>query len=329
VIYPWQLEQWQSVLERLEAGTLPHALMLTGPRGLGKTEFGRELAKTALCQEPGENGSCGACQACQLFEAGTHPDIKMLTPEEPAKQIRVDDVRALIEFTNLSTQYGQHKVALVFPADALNMSSANSLLKTLEEPPPGTLLILVTDQPSRLPVTIRSRCQDILFGIPAVSEAEAWLEAQPDVHGYSVSTLLAIANGAPLTARDDLDEETLKARTRLFQDLLEALRGKLALVEFSSRYEKNLGPVYTSWLNGWVHDLIRLKMLGEDTPVANPDIIEDLRRLSKVLDLKALFGLQDKLYKLMHFQGRVNLNTQMALEELLIDWRSALRLNKR
>jgi DNA polymerase-3 subunit delta' len=141
--------------------------------------------------------------------------------------------------------------------------------------------------------------------------------------------LLAIANGAPLTARDDLDEETLKARTRLFQDLLEALRGKLALVEFSSRYEKNLGPVYTSWLNGWVHDLIRLKMLGEDTPVANPDIIEDLRRLSKVLDLKALFGLQDKLYKLMHFQGRVNLNTQMALEELLIDWRSALRLNKR
>ena len=327
MIFPWQQQTWNRLYQRLESGQIPHALLITGYRGLGKLEFATHLATTALCEAPDAEGPCGQCQSCQLVKAGTHPDLFMLQPEEAGKQIRIDSVRELIEFINLSSRYGRAKVALIEPADAMNIASANSLLKTLEEPPAGTLLILVSSQPHRLPVTIRSRCQIVPFQEPEADQASAWLQESGQVSSDRASELLAIAHGAPLYASELAGDETLKTRHACFQDALEVLRGKMSVSQFSSRYEKELSAQMLQWMLSWLEDLVRLG-LNTSGQMRNPDLIQDLQRLSKVLDLQDIYKLQDRLYDYLRFHGRVNLNAQMILEDIMFNWQSALRLGK-
>jgi DNA polymerase-3 subunit delta' len=327
MIYPWQETVWAKIYQRFTDGQLPHALLLSGYKGLGKFDFARHLAATALCESPSEAGPCGQCQSCQLVQAGTHPDLFMLQPEEAGKQIRIDSVRSLIEFIHLSSRYGRAKVALIEPADAMNASSANSLLKTLEEPPAGTLLILVTAQPNRLPVTIRSRCQVVDFQDPGVDQSLAWLQKEKNIPEDMAAELLAIAHGAPIYASELADDELLKTRNAFFQDALEVLRGKLAVPQFSARYEKELSSQLLQWVLSWLEDLVRLAM-NDEGRVRNPDLKQDLHRLSKVLDLQDIYKLQDRLYDYLRFHGRVNLNAQMMLEDIMFNWQSALRLGK-
>ena len=327
MIYPWQSLAWSRLYHRFEDDQLPHALLLTGYRGVGKLSFARHLSATALCEAPTTEGACGQCQSCHLVQAGTHPDLFVLQPEEAGKQIRVDSVRDLIEFINLSSRYGRAKVALVEPADAMNISSANSLLKTLEEPPAGTLLILVSSQPHRLPITIRSRCQILDFQAPDRAQSLSWLQEEIDVTEQRASELLAMAHGAPLYAYELADNEVLKIRNAFFQDALEVLRGKLPVSQFSSRYEKQLSAQVLQWVQSWLEDLVRLALQNSAT-IRNPDLAQDLQRLSKVLDLQEIYYLQDRLYDYLRFHGRVNLNNQMVLEDIMFNWQSALRLGK-
>lgn len=327
MIYPWQSPAWSRLYHRFEDDQLPHALLLTGYRGVGKLSFARHLTATALCEAPAAEGACGQCQSCHLVQAGTHPDLFVLQPEEAGKQIRVDSVRDLIEFINLSSRYGRAKVALIEPADAMNISSANSLLKTLEEPPAGTLLILVSSQPHRLPITIRSRCQILDFQAPDRGQSLSWLQEEIDVTEQRASELLAMAHGAPLYACELADNEVLKIRNAFFQDALEVLRGKLPVSQFSSRYEKQLSAQVLQWIQSWLEDLVRLALQNSAT-IRNPDLAQDLQRLSKVLDLQEIYYLQDRLYDYLRFHGRVNLNTQMVLEDIMFNWQSALRLGK-
>jgi DNA polymerase-3 subunit delta' len=327
MIYPWQEQTWARLYQRFADKQLPHALLLTGHRGLGKLQFARHLAATALCEAPEPAGPCGHCQSCHLVKAGTHPDLFLLQPEEAGKQIRIDRVRELIEFINLSSRYGRAKLALIEPADAMNMASANSLLKTLEEPPSGTLLILVTAQPHRLPITIRSRCQVVDFQDPGLGQSIAWLQEEQVIPEKRAVELLAIAHGAPLYASELAEAETLQIRNACFQDALEVLRGKLPVSQFSARYEKELSSQLLQWILSWLEDLVRLG-LDDQGKVRNPDLIQDLQRLSKVLDLQDIYKLQDRLYDYLRFHGRVNLNSQMVLEDIMFNWQSALRLGK-
>jgi len=329
MIYPWQESLWKQLAQRLKEGVLPHALLLEGQKGLGKSTFAHHLAASALCQEPKDSGGCGQCKSCTLLQAGTHPDFFHLEPAEAGKQIRIDTVRELIEFMNLSSHYGTHKVAIIEPADAMNIASANSLLKTLEEPSAGSLLILVTSQPSRLPITIRSRCQRISFLPPAEDQVSAWLGAELQCGSEQQSELLAIAHGGPLYARELAQNDTMQSRQVLFQDILEVLRRKMTVAAFSARYQNDMSRQLLDWILSWLQDLSRLGVSGDEARLVNPDVAQDLRRLSMVLDLQAIFDLQEKLYDTMRFHGTVNLNAQMVLEDIMISWLSALRVSKR
>ena len=202
MIYPWQLDDWQR-LQRLRA-QWPHALLLYGQAGIGKLQFARHLAQGMLCEAPTANGEpCGQCAACNWFVQGNHPDYRALLPEALAgeavgaapagadekadgeegkktrtlsKEIKIEQVRALLDFCGVGAHRGGARVVLVYPAEALNAASANALLKTLEEPPAGVVFLLVSARVDRLLPTIISRCRQWPMSTPSPDEARAWLK---------------------------------------------------------------------------------------------------------------------------------------------------------
>jgi DNA polymerase-3 subunit delta' len=178
---PWQQERWQQIRAAHAAGRLAHALLLAGPRGIGKEQFAHGLASFLLC-EGGGSRPCGACRSCAQLAAGTHPNLMRLAPAEDKRDIAIDDVRDLLDRLHLSAHYGQAKVAIVAPADTLNANGVNALLKTIEEPPPATHILLVAERWRALPATLRSRCQIVRFARPRAADAEA-----PDEWGRALA----------------------------------------------------------------------------------------------------------------------------------------------
>jgi DNA polymerase III subunit delta' len=219
MLYPWLDLTWASVL-KLRA-KLPHALLIHGPAGVGKLAMAKALAQLMLCDSASTGAAaCGRCEGCRWFAAGSHPDMRWVQPEStriddsdadvdeprgrakaarPSTEIRVDEVRELRAFLNIGSHRGGRRIALVHPAESMNVHAANSLLKNLEEPPSGAMFILVSHRPARLLPTIRSRCVSIPVALPERKAAQNWLEAQ-GVAG--AGSWLAFAGGAPLRALD-------------------------------------------------------------------------------------------------------------------------------
>jgi DNA polymerase-3 subunit delta' len=174
----------------LAGGRLPHALLFHGPAGVGKGDWARRLAAALLCTDPGRR-PCGACAACGRIAHGNAFDLMTLGPD--GAQIKVEQVRALKDLVHSGVRPG---VALVEPADAMNQATANTLLKTLEEPPPGWTLVLVTARPEAVLATIRSRCQAVRYGRLAQPEARDVL-ADRGVAPEHLDFLARLADGAP------------------------------------------------------------------------------------------------------------------------------------
>jgi len=175
----WLLPHWHDLYQRHQQGSLPHALLFTGMSGLGKRQFVRFVAESLLCFDcHPKTGACGKCNSCAQLTAGAHPELSVLNPEGASMNIKVDSVRQLVAWLQLSAPPGRYRAALIDTADAMNRNAANSLLKTLEEPGERAVLILAADQPGSLPATIRSRCQSTTLRIRDIPAALAWLTAE-------------------------------------------------------------------------------------------------------------------------------------------------------
>jgi DNA polymerase-3 subunit delta' len=219
-MHPWN----EAVLESLKNARerLPHALLIHGPRGVGKLALAEHFAQLLLCEHTDSRARpCGRCDACRWYLAGNHPDFRRVEPEALAKSppaaaeaeegsetparrtkqpsivITVEQVRALADFLNLSSHRGALRVALVHPAEDLYPNAANALLKSLEEPPLGAIFILVSHRPARLLPTVRSRCVALPVPIPPTDVALRWLASQGVANA---DRWLAFAGGAPLQA---------------------------------------------------------------------------------------------------------------------------------
>ncbi len=232
---PWQTEAWQRLQAQRRADRLPHALLIHGPAGTGKGLLARALAHSLLCREPSPQGEpCGRCRDCTLIAAGNHPDLMEVMPEEGSRQIRIDAIRALVEADTLAVEPGRARIFIVEPAERMGTAAANALLKTLEEPVPGTHMLLVSHNPDRLPITIRSRCQPLRLPLPAADEAEAWLAEQGV---KDAPERLAVTGGAPLAALA-LDAESVAAWAARRQDLAELAAGRADPLTVAERWEK-------------------------------------------------------------------------------------------
>lgn len=323
MLYPWQTDDWARL--NLERERLPNAWLLTGPDGIGKGRFARHLAMSLLCDAPGAGyHPCGRCEACHWFEAGSHPDFRLLAPPvddegEGGKtgrklaQIKVDAVREVIDFAHLTAHRGRGRVVLVEPAESLNPTAANALLKILEEPPADVLFLLLADAPQRLLPTIKSRCRPFQLSRPDRETALAWLAEQ----GIENAQVEYVYHGeVPLFEHDP----ALVSVRREFIDGL-AAPGFDTVNRLAELVEKHKLPLTrpVQWLQKWLLDLAGLRLAGHIR--YHPQRRAALEALAGRADLDALMRCQTALTGIAPY-GQHPLNVKLQVEALLMDYLS-------
>ena len=326
---PWQQETWRVLASRLLDGKLSHGLLITGQPGVGKSLFAAAFARLALCRNPREGRACGSCHGCAQFDAGSHPDFSRVTFEEREGKageedalklnISVEQVRTLIGDLQLRSHQGGRKLALVEPAEGMSTAAANSLLKTLEEPPADTLLLLVSSAPGRLPATIRSRCQTVALAAPETSQALAWLQARGSRDDWPV--LLAFCGGAPLAALE-LAATDIGARRKAFFETLGRLRAGQANPVMLAAVPKERHPELLKLLWSFTADLILLKS-GGGARLVNRDQLPLLQKAAEGIHLRSLHAFLDRIQTAIQALDS-SANRELGLAVLLADWAAGL-----
>ncbi len=305
---PWHLELLTN-LRRAEQGRLGHALLLVAPPGHGIERLVAVWVSRLLCQNPAEE-ACGACKSCRLLMAGTHSDVMELYPEEGARQIRVEQIRALVDFASKTPQFGGKRIVVIQPAEAMNLHAANALLKTLEEPGENTLLILLSQRPAALLPTLRSRCQQWSLAPADLNNTLAWLKTwAPDEQ--TAKQVLGMARHAPLTARALLDEGWVKQRNALWTNVRELLEGRNDAVTMTKSCKEIwnhelLPDLLAQWVEDWVH-----VEAGCHENLHHPDLLSEYRLILNRGLSRAL--LVDLWQQLIHVRDELSGNVQPAL----------------
>ncbi|MFC5474184.1 DNA polymerase III subunit delta' [Paraherbaspirillum soli] len=337
-LFPWQNGVWQQ-LQQMRA-RLPHAILFHGAEGIGKTAFAEQFAQSLLCERPLADGhACGACGSCGWFVQYNHPDYRRVRPEilddddaadsgegsdageaaggkksakAPSKEIKIDQIRALAGFMNISTHRQGQRVVLLYPAEALNTASANALLKTLEEPPPNTVFLLSSNSLDRLLPTILSRCRKFAMPLPSQQDALAWLRQQ-EVKDADV--WLAEQGGAPLTA---LAQSQSEGRELIDELLLHLTRpGVDGALKCAERLQKTPVAEVVACQQRWLYDLFSFKLCG--TIRYYPRYQKALAALAARTDtgalLRALKAANERRAIAEH-----PLSARLFIEEMLLDY---------
>ena len=339
MIYPWLKPAWQRLQET--RGQLHHALLVHGPAGIGKRRFAEVFAQSLVCASPGEEGfPCGQCADCRWFGQGTHPDFRLLTPEslradsansddaasedsvrgerKASSQITIEQVRELQELFSLTAhKTNGYRVVLIQPAETMNAAASNALLKVLEEPPPRSVFLLVTDDIRRLLPTTLSRCRR--YPLPAVDRKQAldWLKTQ----GLDdAEVLLAQAGGAPVTALALADSEGREER-RQFLDQLTRLAGPGTALELATAAQKIPLQTVMRWLLTWCYDLMAARLAG--TVRYHLDYSQQISSLAPRLAMDQWLIYQDLLRTAARAVAHP-LNPRLFLEQLLLSYSQAI-----
>ncbi|MFT5674806.1 MAG: DNA polymerase-3 subunit delta' [Paraglaciecola sp.] len=258
-MYPWLVQPYQQLCQRQKQGKLHHALLLQGHEGIGKNEFAQYLSRYLLCSNKQSDKACGECQGCRLNAAGSHPDLHIIESE---KQIGVDQIRDAIKKLFGTSQMSGAKVLVIYAAHTMTESSANALLKTLEEPTPNTFLLLTTCKPERLLPTILSRCEKLLLAGPDMPTYTRWLEGLG--HGKVDKDFLRLYANSPLTLLDELKEQ----QTFTYQQFLLGIEGISSNqnnpAELALNWQEHAEKV-VKWLQYWLIEQLKLFPSQADT----------------------------------------------------------------
>ena len=297
---PWQQRAFDRAAEALDGGRMGHALLVCGPAMLGKRAVVERLAARVL-------GAGGEARTAALVAAGTHPDLHVvgLEPNREGRlrsEIVIEQIRDLSEKLSLTPQFGGAVVAIIDPADALNAAAANALLKTLEEPQPGRYLWLVTANPSRLPATIRSRCQRLEFRLPPRTEALEWLRAQGH-DAAAADEALDAARGHPGLADAWLRDGGMELRREVAEDLRRLHRGEVDAVTTAQR---------------WAGDEQAPLRLAHAADLALAEASSGLTDPLRIRKLAQWFDAANRTRELL----RTTVRADLAIVELLLAWRT-------
>lgn len=335
-LFPWQTEAWTR-LQKMRA-RLPHAILFQGPPGIGKLALAERFAKSLVCESPAAGGdACGACPSCGWFVSYSHPDYRRIRPEAledepadeeggdegeakksgksgktPSKEIKIEQVRQLGDWITVSTHRSGRRVVLLYPAEALNTASANALLKTLEEPPPDTVFLLVSHAPDSLLPTIVSRCQRFSLAIPPQEDAVSWLK---DNQVADAEAWLAEQGGAPLAA--------FHAAQAASRETLETFLSHLArpdpenAVKLAVQWQKEAPAELVVWLQRWLSDLFSVKLAGRVRYY--PRHRKQLAALAARADSATLQGMVKKLNERRAIADHP-LAARLFIEDMLLDY---------
>lgn len=309
--YPWHDQIWQQLGTNIRENHLPHALLFTGIRGLGKFALALRLAHFLLCNNPTVD-ACNTCVSCELLAHHSHPDLWLLGDAE--EMIKVDQIREFTQNLTHTPHQGKMMVGIINHAHLLNLAAANALLKTLEEPAAQVIIILLSDRPSFLPATIRSRCQNIIFSPPVRAMAKLWLKDNIAA-AVDVDLLLNLAENAPLKALNLAAQ--LTEREKFLQDILAFSSGELAFNDFITKSINYSWEFIFSNLISLLLDILKLQQGIE--PIINQDKKDILLRFK--MDRCRLFAYYDRLFELNKFiNENINLNKQLLLENVFLEW---------
>jgi DNA polymerase III subunit delta' len=315
---PWLQDSQQRLRTAYAAGRLPHSLMVLSKPGLGAEQLANWITAYALCESA--TRPCDSCASCRLLRSDSHPDSHLVRLEEGAQQIKIDQVRELIDALALKSYRGGYKVGVIEGAEALNTYSANAFLKTLEEPTANTMLIMIAEPAHRLPATIVSRCLRLNLRPPSRPQALAWLEAQsPSVQSWEAA--LSLAGGAPLLALqlDGAGLAVIDAEMR--QSIAELADNSVDVTLLADRWMRSHPDMRITWLENWITQRVQA-LLGNS---ASHQTAEPVRLPAALLKpkIRALFGLLDAARDLRRLAS-TGMNQQLALEALLLGGRAAL-----
>ena len=311
----------QRALDLRDRGQLPHAVLLETPSSHGMDSLGYQLAGLLLCDNPDGLQICGECEACRLLAAGTYADFCSVTPQfdektkKTSKNIKIEQVRELIHTLSLTRHYERLKIAIIYPADSMSIAGANALLKTLEEPAEEVLLVLVTQNPGRVPITLRSRCQRWRIHQAETEQALQWL-AEQGIERDECVEYLDYARGDPLWAAY-LHEHQFSQLVNGFKPRLAAfLQGRIASSELCKEMLAGDHAI-TRRLLGMALDAYCFQACGIDVQ-GNPK--PEALNPAKARELLALKATAE--HQLLVEEN--NLDFQIQLEDVLISLKQIL-----
>ncbi|QJQ04609.1 DNA polymerase III subunit delta' [Undibacterium piscinae] len=336
-LFPWHRSAWtqlQSLRQRM-----PHAILLHGAEGTGKTLFAEQFAQSLLCETPRPDGhACLECASCSWFSQYSHPDYRRVRPElldeeegaagelesaepdkktakaskTPSKEIVINQVRALADFMNISTHRQGRRVVLLYPAEALNVPAANALLKSLEEPNANTVFILVSNSLDKLLPTILSRCHKFPLGMPSKAQSMEWLGSQKVT---DAEAWLAQQGGAPLSALQMSQSEGRADLDDFLRQLSKpGVEGSLKLAE---KMQKMDVPTTVSWLQRWLYDIFSYKQSGRIRYY--PRYQKELALLASRTETMALLAVISNTGERQSIASHP-LSAKLFIEDMLLDY---------
>lgn len=308
-------QQKNILIRTLKNRRIAHAYLFEGPDGIGKKLMALAFVRTLLC----ENGtSCGKCSACLKVDNSNHPDIHLI--EANGSAIKIDQIRAIQQELSLRPLEGEYKVLLVDGAEYFTNGAANALLKTLEEPQPGTLIILLTNHPEKLLATIRSRCQRLPFSRLPKQQLATILAQKLNLNTTQAAVLAALSEGSFKKALGPQQEFFLEKRSKLIQSL-SALSSGSTIPTFSFadelEAEKESLPDILDIFQAFYRDILLLKHNRPVEELVNQDLLEMLQIQNRSTTTASLLQ-KLKALESARFHLQRNVNRRLALEVMLM-----------
>lgn len=308
-LYPWLLQPWQQWQQRLQSNSFAHATLIHAQRGLGTEALVTQFANTLMCTGS-DTEPCGFCHGCDLMQSGNHPDYHQVRPEKEGKAITVDQIRQCNRVALESSQLNGFRLIVIEPAESMNESAANALLKTLEEPPEKCVFVLVTHQLNQLLPTIVSRCQLINIAVPSAHQASEWVATQLNT---SIPEYAAhLHDNAPLLTLKFVESDGVKQLNALERAFISSVSGDVTGALQCAQLVAEEPSVRLNWLWYLMSDAQKVHF-----GIATQDALPGAKELARLLSYNTLYQHSQALIEL---KERLRAFSGLNAELLVTQW---------
>ena len=307
--------------DEIEKERISHAYLFSGQSGIGKSKLGYEFAKAVFCQEL-KIDSCGKCISCRKMEHQNHPDFKIISILENKNNISIDQIRELKKEIAYKPYESEKKIYIIESADQMSKEAANSLLKTLEEPPSFATIILLAEDTSRLLPTIISRCQQLKLKNLALSEIKKLL-LEKGIAADKAEILSRTAHGSPGKALAAAEKENFFASRKEIYDFLTEIEKKnsIEIFKLTKKLTSLLKADFPCFdlLSDWYRDIMMIKQDYLEA-VKNKDYLKELKRLAAKMNQNEIINKLALIARTEEYISR-NVRAKLSLQVLFFKLR--------